>query len=32
VISAADSACVVAIEPTNEEWLAALRANELTRP
>lgn len=32
VISAADSATVVAIEPTNEEWLAALRANELTRP
>lgn len=32
VISAVDSACVVAIEPTNEEWMAALRANELTRP
>ncbi len=32
VISAADSATVVAIEPTNEEWLAALRANQLIRP
>ena len=32
VISAIDSATVVAVEPTNEEWLAALRANELTRP
>ncbi len=32
VISAADSATVVAVEPTHEEWLAALRANELTRP
>ncbi|MEP6882079.1 MAG: acetate kinase, partial [Dokdonella sp.] len=30
VISAADSATVVAVEPTNEEWLAALRANQMT--
>ena len=31
VISSADSASVVAVEPTNEEWVAALRATELLR-
>ncbi|HET9033213.1 MAG TPA: acetate/propionate family kinase [Dokdonella sp.] len=31
VISAADSGSVVAIEPTDEEWVAALRAIELIR-
>jgi acetate kinase len=29
VISAKDSPAVVAVEPTNEEWIAALRAKEL---
>ena len=31
VISTSDSASVVAIEPTNEEWIAGLRAIELLR-
>ncbi len=29
VISAKDSPFVVAVEPTNEEWIAALRTEEL---
>jgi acetate kinase len=31
VISSEDSAIRVAVEPTNEEWIAALRAHELLR-
>lgn len=32
VISSADSKVIVGVEPTNEEWIAALRADEMLQP